>query len=139
MRSRPYYIFVIIILSCLFLSCEEEEKPTGPSDTSIKINIPTTRLDWGVIVYGQAIDKTYSFTCDISSRDRLRGSVTISGNGFYLVNGSGSYAIDPGAARTVKVRFLPDRKGSFTGTLTINHNGENKSSPLSIILTGSAN
>ncbi len=139
MRLQHYFILLIIALSCFFLSCQQDDTVTTHQDTTIKINIPTTKLDWGVIAYGLAIDKIYSFTCDGSSADKLKGTVTLSGDGFVLVNGGGTYSLVPGAARTVKVRFFPDRRGSFSGTMTITHNGANRSSPVTVILVGSAN
>ena len=139
MRVHHYLLLLIITLSCFFLSCQQEDAVTTSQDKSIKINIPTTKLDWGVIVYGAAIDKIYSFTCDASSGDKLKGTVNLSGDGFVLVNGGGTYSLVPGAARTVKIRFFPDRRGSFSGTLTISHNGANRATPVNVILVGSAN
>ena len=102
------------------------------------MNIQTTTLDWGVLVYGQSIDKLYTFVNDAGSGSKLTGTVKITGDSFYIVNGSGTFSLLPGASRTVKVRFLPSGVGSFSGTLIINHNASNRATPLNVILAGSA-
>ncbi|TAK55757.1 MAG: hypothetical protein EPO24_11790 [Bacteroidetes bacterium] len=78
------------------------------------------------------------FTNDRNSGGVLRGKVTLSGNGFYLVSGGGLYTLDPGEGRYVRIRFLPNRPGNFTGALTIQHDAANRPSPIAIPLSGSA-
>ncbi len=134
-RSLP---FLLIILSVVVLSCDSEEDQATNNPQTIKIVLSTLKLDWGTISYGQGYDKLLTITNDPGSADKLKGTIAISGNGFYIVNGGGSYSLAPSGTRLVKVRFLPSSRGNFSGTLSITHNASNRSSPATIVLEGTA-
>ncbi len=136
-KTQLFVALVSFVLLFLFASCQEEEQTTM-QNSSVKINIPTLNINFGSIVWGQSNDQTYTFTNDPSSGDKLKGVIRISGNGFYIVTGGGSYSVLAGQSRSVKVRFFPDRRGNFTGTLSIEHNAGNKASPIKVALAGTA-
>ena len=136
-KTQLFVALVSFVLLFLFASCQEEEQTTT-QNSSVKINIPTLNINFGSIVWGQSNDQTYTFTNDPSSGDKLKGVIRISGNGFYIVTGGGSYSVLAGQSRSVKVRFFPDRRGNFTGTLSIEHNAGNKASPIKVALAGTA-
>ena len=135
--TSRYTALLSFVLLFMFVSCKEEETTTV-QNSSVIINIPTLNINWGTIVFGQNSDQTYIFTNNTTSGDKLKGTVKITGNGFYIVTGGGGYTLLAGQSRLVKLRFFPDRRGSFTGTLKIEHNAGNKASPINIALAGSA-
>ncbi|MBI5216013.1 MAG: hypothetical protein HY960_09685 [Ignavibacteriae bacterium] len=136
-KKQLFVALLSLVILLLFASCQEEEQATT-QNSSVKINIPTLNINFGSIVWGQNSDQTYIFTNDPSSGDKLKGVIRISGNGFYIVSGGGGYSVLTGQSRSVKVRFFPDRRGNFTGTLSIEHNAGNKASPINVALAGTA-
>lgn len=45
------------------------------------------------------------------------GSASVSGTGFSILNGGGSYTINPGESHPVEIRFMPSERGFYSGLL----------------------
>ena len=93
--------------------------------------------DYGTVQVGQSSDKAIIIQNGSISNANLTGGVSISGTGFSIVQGNGSFNLAPGAATTVMVRFSPTSQGAASGTFTITHNATSTTSPITMSLSGS--
>ena len=96
-----------------------------------------TLIDFGTLVASTSRDTVLSSV--VSNLDSLGHSITIAsaGDAFKVVEGGGTYHLDPGASYPLQIRFAPgDRSGTFRDTLAIGFDGPG--SPLVIALTGRA-
>jgi hypothetical protein len=109
---------------------------SGKMDLSRDPNKP---IDFGSVAVNESKDlgiRIYNPNDGTSNRV-LTGTVQVSGNGFSLQSAS-TFELLPGEGRIFIIRFRPTASGNYSGTLTINHNASNYSSPLNIALKGSA-
>ena len=138
MRVKVGFYCLVFLGIFVIASCELQYPFSTQPTMHRTLNIPATMLDWGTIVHGQAVDTLFTFVNDTHSEGELMGTVKITGASFYIVTGGGTFRLDPGASRTVKVCFLPGGSGTFTGKLIINHNADNWVSPFNVALVGRA-
>ncbi len=103
---------------------------------TIDISVNPQSIDFGTVATAQSLDTTVSITNSASSTADLTGSVNITGIGYSILSGSGSYGLSPGQSKTVTVRFSPSSAIAYDGTLTVTHNATNTSSPVTISLAG---
>jgi hypothetical protein len=109
---------------------------SGNGVATINISVNPTSINFGNVNIGQNSDQTVTITNGLNSTGNLIGEISISGNGFSIVSGGGSYNLSPGGTRNVVVRFSPNQSGSHTGSLSITHNAGNQSSPVPVPLSG---
>ncbi len=124
----------LIALSLLisFSSCKKAT--TGPSET-IYMSVSPNVIDFGAVAVNSFKEMRLMIKNERSSNGNLTGSISISGNGFSLLSGS-QFSLSPGESIYVYVRFSPTAGTTYNGTLSINHNATNLSSPKIIQLTG---
>ncbi len=109
----------------------------GPAPpATINISISPTSIDFGSGAVGQMFDQTLTITNQSSSTGTLDGSVGTPSAPFSIVSGGGTFSLTPGQSKPVVVRFSPTATGPFSGTLSINHNAGNQTSPANVPLSG---
>lgn len=89
-----------------------------PGDSGVNAG-PHMRLDFGNVVVGQAVDRSFEIRND--GERPLRGTINAPTPTppFSLVSGGGAFDLAPGAKRSVTARCQLTTKRSFTGTLAI--------------------
>ncbi len=123
---------LILTILMTFSSCKKE--PSGPSET-ILASISPTSIDFGYIPINQSKDIGITIKNQSNSTGKLTGTLSVSGAGFSLPSAS-QFNLAPGESLIVYVRFTPTSESAYTGTLTINHNATNLSSPSTVQLKG---
>lgn len=103
---------------------------------SIQLSLSDLSLVFGVVPVGQTRDTLLTIENLSTSSDTLTGNVSISGNGFFIISGAGSYDRSPGESRNVTIRFTPNSNQNYSGNLQITHNATNASSPIDVPLFG---
>lgn len=104
----------------------------------IQIAVNPSPINFGNVAVGQSANKVITITNPISSTGTLEGNVANLSNPFTLVNGGGSFSLQPGKSTQVVVNFSPPTLGSFSDNLTITHNAPNgvPGTTLSVPITG---
>ena len=113
-----------------------------PPDTDcatelIIISVSPFSINFASVTVGQTLDWNVTISNSSSSTANLIGNVAISGSGFSIVSGSGSFSLSPDQSKTIGVRFAPTSATSYSGSLSITHNATNQSSPATVSLSGS--
>ena len=99
--------------ACSNVSC------TGVGDSNcVSCVVNPTNLDFGDICVGSSKDKTFTITCPPTNPRSISGTVSSSSSRYRLISGGGSYTLNPGASRTVTVRFEPTSSGPKTCTIS---------------------
>jgi len=73
-----------------------------------------------------------------TSNANLSGSIAVSGQYFSLSLGNPVFTLTVGQTLAIPVTFSPTSSGTFKGTVYINHNATNMSTPTTIAISGSA-
>jgi hypothetical protein len=108
----------------------------GEIYSSIFISVLPMAISFGTVATAQTQDQAITISNAASSTGNLIGSLSISGTGFTLPGGGGSYNLAPGQSKTVIVRFSPLSAFSYTGLVRISHNATGTSSPINVSLSG---
>lgn len=97
------------------------QPPAGP-----KLTLSVTSIDFGCIDKNTTKDTTLTGLLKNEGETQLTvSSITINGaqkNNFSIIEGAGSFNLDAGESRTVKVQFKPEDKKSYTAELVIASN-----------------
>ncbi len=111
---------------------------SGSAIIPIFISTSQSSIDFGVVTAGQSIDRNLTIRNSSNSDANLIGRVSISGTGFSIISGSGSFNLSPGQSNTVTVRFSPKSNGGtvYSGSINITHNAINHESPIIVPLQG---
>ena len=109
---------------------------SGTGTAFINISVSPTSISFGNVAVGQSRDTPVTITNQSSSTGTLTGNVTISGTDFSIFSGADSYSLYPGQSRTVTVRFSPSSATSRSGSLSIEHNATNQTTPFNVSLSG---
>jgi hypothetical protein len=80
-----------------------------------------TERNFGTVNTGASADAVYTVTN--AGTGTLTGAASLAGDTQFQFVGASTYSLSAGAESTVTVRFAPDRKGSFSGTLQFDGNG----------------
>jgi hypothetical protein len=94
--------------------CEDVEC-TGDFLDEPVCELSTTSLEFGVVAVGDYLDRAFSITN--TGTGILSGSVSESGDDYWIVSGGGSYNLANGQSVTVTVRFEPTIPESLTCTI----------------------
>ena len=129
-----YWLWLMLMAGFAF-SCHDENTAVNDQPL-VQIAVSTTKLAFGHVQEGRSIDQTLEITNTFSFGKTLSGTMRISGEGFSIIRGGEPFNLAPGESRTVVVRFLPARVTTYTGSLTIIHNGVNVLSPIIVELIG---
>ncbi len=124
----------LLVLTILFSFSSCQKETSGPSETILG-NITPTSLDFGYVPLNQSKDMGITIKNQSSSTGRLTGTLSVSGTGFSLSSAS-QFNLAPGESLIAYVRFIPTSEAVYSGTLTINHNATNLSSPSTVQLKG---
>jgi len=109
---------------------------SGTGSISIIITVTPSSVDFGTVTVGQTRDTTITISNAPGSSGPLNGSTSVSGAGFSIISGGGSFSLLPGQSHTVTVRFAPTQATSYSGTLSITHNATNTGTPITVPLSG---
>lgn len=104
---------------------------------SVLMSVSSSDLSFGSTTVGNSSADSFSISNSSSSNAELTGTVSVTGTGFSIVSGGGSFTLSPGSSRTVSVRFAPPSNLDYSGTVTIDHDATNSSSPTSVSIGGS--
>ena len=113
---------------------------TTVSDLTITGDINPTAIDFSTVNIGQSEQRSATISNALTSQANLTGSVSITGSEYSLATGSsGSFNISVGDSKDIFITFNPSLpEGTKSGTVTINHDATNISSPTTISFTGYA-
>ena len=103
---------------------------TNVSQPAIAVTPADTVQDFGSVNAGAIADTVY--TVKNTGSGTLTGAASLSGATAFDLIGNSNYSLSAGAQSTVTVRFAPDKKADFTGTLAFGGNGGN----VAVTLTG---
>ena len=130
----------------MILGCQkkEESNPVQQSNktppetkTVIEIEVPRTYIDFGnTHITPSGKTGGIGITNSNASNAELTGTVTVTGEYFFLDAGGPSFRIAPNSTASISVRFTPKKVGYAAGTLSIEHNSPSKNSPISVALSG---
>jgi Peptidase family M23/SprB repeat/Abnormal spindle-like microcephaly-assoc'd, ASPM-SPD-2-Hydin/S-layer homology domain len=107
-----------------------------PPTTGVNINLSSNNLNFGSVNVGANITQTFIITNPASSSNMLNGNVAISGIGYTIQTGAGSFSLAAGASKTITIKFTPTIAGNASGAVSITHNASNLSSPSVVNLSG---
>jgi hypothetical protein len=118
-RVRPRHALLLAALAiALGLYACSSDSPTG---TDSECGLSTTSLDFGAVVVGDSLERTFTITNNGS--ESISGSVAIdvsSGLGpFFVEIGGGPFELVPAQQRTVVVRFTPGAPGGANSSVHI--------------------
>lgn len=89
------------------------------------MSLSDAEVDFIGVRVGQFSDITFTIRDSSISSGNLTGTVSLSGTGFTILSGGGSFTLSPGQAWYVTVRYNAASAGFSRGTLTINNNSTN--------------
>ena len=100
------------------------------------IAVAPEAIGFGSVLVGAS--GTEGLTIENTGSAPLEGTVSLSGDtsAFTITDGNGDFSIAPGETQAVEVTFAPGESASFAGTVAIEHNASNASSPVEVSLTG---
>ena len=124
-------IFLIFTIFIFFQNCEEPDRKKY-----IEISVSSNSISYGSINVNQYLDKSVTVTNSIDSNGDMIGDISVIGIGYSMQSGGGTYLLKPGQSKTVTIRYSPTVAQTYSGTLAITHNSENKSSPYNVQLSG---
>jgi len=137
------HLQLVVLFTMVFIvGCKKDSSnPTTPvTKNQIVIDsisgISANGIDFGRVQVGKMGDIAVTFRNSQSSTGNLTGSIAVSGQYFSLLSSSPSFNMPPGYADSYIVAFTPLSVGTFTGTITLTHNGSNMSSPMVGTYTG---
>jgi hypothetical protein len=143
--NRITKAFLVVLCSILLFSCKKDE--SNPQTPAAKTKIDIENIS-GIgnpgIYFGQVpvgTSKNFgsiSFGNSKTSNADLVGSVVVSGEYFSLRSGSSDFRLLPGDYIIFPTTFHPLKAGSYTVSISINHNATNMSSPITGTLSGAA-
>jgi hypothetical protein len=107
-------------------------------DRDAMIVFEPDRLDFELVNIGNPKELTLMITNDETSEDPIQGRVEIEGDTFSIIQGGGSFDLEPGDELPVVVRFDPVSPGEKSGQLLVFHNAFNETSPINVPLIGEA-
>lgn len=110
---------------------------SGMGSALVEMNFSATSLDFGDVDISNSNSKNLIISNSASSSGNLTGSISITGTGYAINSGGGTFSLPPGNSRTIEVGFAPQSSGSKSGYLNITHNATNFESPIQITLMGS--
>ena len=93
---------------------------------AVNISVEPRTLDFGYVSVGQSLDRTFAIVNDSSSTTFLHGAVDTLAGEMLVIAGGGEYALAPGAARVVTVRYQPTQTGNVSRVLSVGHNATNE-------------
>ncbi|RKQ70111.1 hypothetical protein [Oceanibaculum indicum] len=112
---------------------------SGLVDAVLSIAVDPTSIDFtpgsAVVFQGAFADETVNIAAAAVNTGTISGSISIAGSD-YTVIGNSSFSLAPGEDIDVTVRFAPSQAGDRTGTLSVQHDAQNRTSPISVSLTG---
>ena len=111
------------------LTCPGDSAPPAP-----QIVLTTEALSFGTVGAGQTA--TASFKVSNAGQAPLSVYWSPPGGVFQLVEGGGSYNLAPGEERTLVMTFTPTAAGAYTNTLQVHHDATNRTTPITITLSG---
>lgn len=125
------------LLAIVSFSCHDPEIADS-SQPRVQIAVSSTDIGFTGVESGKTMDQNFTITNSFGFARPLHVTLSVTGTGFAVVGGTGSFTLDPGASRTITVRFSPSAGGSYSGSLIITHDGLNVSNPITIPLRGNA-
>lgn len=105
---------------------------TGP-----KIALDPTSYDFGGVLPGETAST--SFTLQNDGARPMSGTVELASSdpsAFTITQGAGSYTLNSGESLTIRVKFAPSETASYTDSLSVSHNANNRPSPVQALLEG---
>jgi len=118
------------------LSSPVEFSVTGTGILSLHLSLSSTSVGFSTVPVGQSATRTLTITNDATSTSPLTGVVGSLSSPFSVIDGEGTFTLNPGKSRSIIVSFSPTSTGIFVGALSITHNGENLSSPITVLFSG---
>ncbi|MGE4092890.1 MAG: choice-of-anchor D domain-containing protein [Candidatus Binatia bacterium] len=95
----------------------------GQGTQGPRISVPLTSLDFGSILVGGAVERT--FTVTNAGSGTLTGSVDVPAGSAFSVLSGGTINLGAGQSQTVTLQFAPTSVGQANSQATINTNGGN--------------
>jgi len=108
----------------------------GEVETNIVISVSPSSHNYGNVNINDTSTRTVTIENASASTSPLMGSVSISGNGFSIVSGGGTFNLSAGQSTNLSVQFSPTSTQSYAGTVSLIHNATNVSSPINVSLSG---
>ena len=116
-RRRYVALFAALAIALGLYACSSDS-PSGPDS---ECGLSTTSIDFGTVIVGQSVERSFTITNDGS--ETISGSVAIdatSGLGpFFVIIGGGPFELVPAQQRTVVVRFTPSAPGAANSSVHI--------------------
>ncbi len=110
---------------------------TGTGIHMRNMELSHTNLDFGTLIpVGSTAVLTLIVSNDNSSTTNLTGTFSVDGAVFRNATGNTSFDIAPGGSHSINVTFSPTSGSSESGTLRVEHNATNTSSPEEVPLSG---
>ena len=104
--------------------------------STVLMSLSDTEVDILGARVGQSADMSFVVKDSSGSTGNLSITVGLSGTGFTLISGAGSYTLSPGQSLTITIRFSATTPGFARGTLVLYNNSVNYSSSLYIPVRG---
>lgn len=123
-----------VLLFAWIAGCDSS--PSEPPPLTVSILISESSVAFDSVTVGQEKFRDITITNAPGSSGTLTGTVRINGSGFSIVSSGGSFSLSPGQSRAVTVRFAPSAAASYSGVVSISHNGTSSDTPISLALTG---
>ncbi|MBI3365840.1 MAG: choice-of-anchor D domain-containing protein [Ignavibacteriae bacterium] len=132
--NAGYWIVLTVLVG---VACSCSDAPLADDNQPrVQIVVSSLELNYGLVPTNETSEQSIEITNSFSFGRTLSGTINISGNGFSIIKGGEPFNLAPGESRAVVVRFKPQSLSSYTGSLTISHNGLNVSNPIVITLKG---
>jgi hypothetical protein len=132
----------LLFCSLFFFSCSKSSSNPQTPSAKVDIDFGTDTFNFGTLSisnapYNSSSNSTFISNPSSSNTD-LIGNISVLGDYFSLTSGGPSYRLSPGQSLTIVITFRPLAAGSYTGSVSIQHNVPSKSSPIVITLFGKA-
>ena len=105
-------------------------------EVSTAITVTPSSVDFDVVTVEASDSETIVVANSEASEELVSGSISIDGVDFSITDGAGEYALEPGESHSIEVAFAPTEAEKREATVSISHDAENASSPLTVTVTG---
>ncbi len=131
---RPKFFVFLLAIACLGSA---QAKVLVPADTTPKITVSTTVLQFGNVRFGQTASLSFTLKNTSDTLVKLKGAVDTTLKPPFTINGgAGLFNLDSGQFITVHVEFTPIQTGSVTDSLVITSNSGSPKNRIVIYLSG---